>query len=429
LLCINRAHGRFKSWTAGDHQEGKMTAASHESGANSIASQYDVVIVGGAVMGSSIAWHLAEALGGGKGILVVEKDMTYARSASALSAGSIRQQYSSAVNIEISLYGIGFMRDLANRLAVDGDRPEVGLREGGYLYVAGPEGAAVLAENQALQQQLGADILYLDPAALKQRFPYLAADDLVCGTWGRSGEGWFDGYGLMQAFRKAGRAAGVTYLQAEVAGLDRDGERVSAVRLADGRRIGCGVLVNAAGAAGNRKVAAMAGITIPVWGKKRSVFRFTARETLANFPLLIDTSGVWVRPEGDGYICGISPEDPHETDQAADFEVDWPQFEEIVWPALAARVPAFEEIRPGAAWAGHYDMNLFDHNAIVGRMGALENGYIAAGFSGHGLQQSPAVGRGLAELITQGRYVALDLGDLSFERLAANRPLLERNVI
>ena len=406
-----------------------MTLASQQTGANSAAAQYDIVIVGGAVMGSSIAWHLAKALGSGRGILVVEKDMTYAKSASALSAGSIRQQYSSAVNIEISLYGIGFMRDIANRLAVDGDKPEVGLREGGYLYVAGAEGAGILAENQALQQRLGADILYLDAAALKQRFPYLASDDLVCGTWGRTGEGWFDGYGLMQGFRKAARAAGVSYLQAEVVTLERDGDRIAGLTLSDGRRIGCGVLVNAAGALGNRKLAAMAGIAIPVWGKKRSVFRFTAREQLAGFPLLIDTSGVWVRPEGDGYICGISPEDPHETDQAADFEVDWPQFEELVWPALAARVPAFEAIRQGGAWAGHYDMNLFDHNAIVGRLGGLENGYVAAGFSGHGLQQSPAVGRGLAELITQGRYVTLDLGDLSFERLAANRQLLERNVI
>lgn len=400
-----------------------------DTAATPLHAAYDTVIVGGAVMGSSVAWHLAALTGAPQRILVIEKDMSYAHCASALSAGSIRQQYSSPINIDISLYGVDFIRNLGVHLAVGDERPDVGLREGGYLYLAGEAGAPVLAENQALQQARGADILLLDRQALAARFPWLALDGLSCGTWGRTGEGWFDGYGLMQAFRRKARDAGVSYLQAEVTALERAGERVTHVVLADGRRIACGALVNAAGASGNRRVAAMAGVAIPVWGKKRCVYHFTARDALPAFPLLIDTTGVWARPEGDGFICGYSPDDLVETDDSADFEVDWPLFEEVIWPALAARVPAFETIRPGAAWAGHYDMNLFDHNAIVGRLGTLENMYVAAGFSGHGLQQSPAVGRGLAELIVEGRYRSLDLGPLGFDRLAANRPLLERNVI
>ncbi len=390
---------------------------------------FDIVIVGGAVMGSSIAYHLALALGSGASVLVVEKDLTYARSASALSAGSIRQQFSSPVNIAISLHGIRFLREIGEHLRVEEDVPQIGLREGGYLYLARDAGGVILAENQALQRSMGADIALMDRPALQARFPFLNTDDITCGTFGQTGEGWFDGYGLMQAFRRKARALGVTYRAGEVVRVEHDGVRACAVLLADGTRIGCGALVNAAGAAGNRRIAAMAGVRIPVYGKKRCVFQWTCRQALEKFPLLIDSSGVWARPEGDGYIGGYSPADLDETDASADFEVDWAQFEDRVWPALAHRVPAFEEIRPGRAWAGHYDMCLLDHNAIVGKLGDFENFYGAAGFSGHGLQQSPAVGRGLAELMVSGRYTTLDLSELGFERVRAGRPLLERNVI
>jgi FAD-dependent oxidoreductase domain-containing protein 1 len=153
---------------------------------------------------------------------------------------------------------------------------------------------------------------------------------------------------------------------------------------------------------------------------------------VANAPLLIDTTGVWCRPEGRGgadgqmFICGGAP--PGDDPESDEFEVEWSQFEEHYWPALAERVPAFEAIRPGRAWAGHYDMNELDHNAIIGQAGP-SNFYLANGFSGHGLQQSPAVGRALAELIVHRRYLTLDLADMGFDRIADNRPLLERNVI
>jgi len=388
----------------------------------------DIVIVGGAVMGSSVACHLAEKIGGER-ILVIEKDPTYAKAASALSGSSIRQQYSTAVNVKVSLYGVAFIREIGEYLNIGDERPEIGLKEGGYLYLADETGTAILKENLQLQTALGADIVYFDQAGLKKQFPWLKVEDLAGGSWGRTGEGWFDGYGLMQAFRRKARAAGVSYLTAEVTDVEMQGSRAAAVLLSDGTRVPCGTLVNAAGAAGNRRVAGMTGISIPVWGKKRCIFQFTCRERLGGFPLLIDKSGVWARPEGEGFIGGFSPDDLVPTDESSDFEVNWPEFEDVVWPTLAERIPAFESIRPGAAWAGHYDMNLFDHNAIVGKLGDRENVYIAAGFSGHGLQQSPAVGRGLAELIVEGRFTTLDLSDFAFERIAAGRPLLERNVI
>lgn len=393
---------------------------------------YDVVIVGGAAMGSSLAYHLMADPAFASRVLVVEKDPTYRHSASALSAASIRQQFSTAVNIRASLYGIRFLREIGDRLAADGERPDIALREKGYLYLATEAGAPVLRENQALQEREGADIRLFSRRSLQDRFPWLNTDDLACGTWGHSGEGWFDGWALLQAFRKKARALGAEYRTGEVVGLDRADSRVTAVRLADGETIACGVVANCAGA-GGRALAAMAGVDIPVFAKRRSVFSFSCGERLDGFPLLIDTTGVWCRPEGEGFIGGVSPaasDDPDwRDDDPATQEVDWALFEEVVWPALAARVPAFEKIRPGRAWAGPYDMNLLDHNAIVGPAGEPSNFYLCNGFSGHGLQQSPAVGRGLSELILHGRYKTLDLSDFGYARIAANRPLLERNVI
>jgi FAD-dependent oxidoreductase domain-containing protein 1 len=388
---------------------------------------WDVVVVGGAVMGSSVAYHLAANPDFQGRVLVLEKDPSYQFCASALSAASIRQQYSTAINVAISLYGIAFLREIEERLAVDGDRPEIGLKEGGYLFLATPAGRGILEANHEVQVENGADILFLEPQSLLERFPWLNVEDLAAGTWGRSGEGWFDGYGLMQAFRRKARSLGVTYLAQEAVGFDRDGQRLTAVRLADGSRIGCGAVVNAAGA-GGPAIALAAGVEIPVRIRKRMIFSFDCKDPVPNCPLLIDPTGVYVRPEGAGFICGSSP--PAERDpDSTDFEVEYDFFEEALWPTLAHRVPAFERIRPGRAWAGHYDMNLFDHNAFVGRAGEIENLYLANGFSGHGLQQAPAIGRGLSELIAYRAYRTLDLTPLSFDRLRENRPLVEKNVV
>ena len=403
------------------------------SGVSDTPSSADIVIVGGAVIGSSVAFHLASDPAFKGRIVVIEKDPTYTYSASALSAASIRQQYSSAVNVKISLYGIDYLRNIGDHLAINGEKPEIGLHEGGYLYLETTPGAPVLTENQKLQNGLGADIVLFDPDALKQHFPWLMVDDIAAGAWGRTGEGWFDGWGLMQAFRKKARHLGVTYVDGEVTGVELEGGTITAVTLKDGSRIACGMLLNTAGASGGRELAAMAGVDIPVHGKKRCVFSFMCKGDVPNAPLVIDTSGTWFRPEGhrtaEGqmFICGGSPgeQDP----DSKEFEVDWSLFEDIYWPALATRVPAFEQIKQGRAWAGHYDMCEFDHNAIVGLAVGYENFYLANGFSGHGLQQSPAIGRGLAELMIYSRYQTLDLSELGHERVVENRPMLETNVI
>lgn len=394
-----------------------------------MSDQADILIAGGAVMGSSIAYHLAAHPQFSGRIVVVEPDFTYNRSASALSAGSIRQQFSDETNIAISLYGIAFLRNIADILAVGADRPAIGLHEGGYLYLAGAEKRGLFTQMNALQTRLGAHIALQDRAALAARFPWLNAEDVEIGSLGLSGEGWFDGYGLMQAFRAKARSLGVTYIESRVTALEQAGGRITHAVLADGTRIACGTFINAAGASGARSLCEKAGFPVPVYAKKRCIFPFTCKTPTPLHPLIIDTSGVWWRPEGQGYIAGFCPDDGDEQDHATDFEVDWPLFEEVIWPALAHRVPAFEAIRPGNAWAGHYDVNLLDHNALIGRLGTLENAYLACGFSGHGLQQSPAIGRGLAELILEGGYQTLDLSPLGFDRLARGEARREANII
>jgi glycine/D-amino acid oxidase-like deaminating enzyme len=199
------------------------------------------------------------------------------------------------------------------------------------------------------------------------------------------------------------------------------------VTLAGGERIACGTVVNAAGPWA-RAVAAMAGVPLPVEARRRCVFVFDARRRLEDCPLVIDTSGIWFRPEGEYFICGTSPpeaEDLHELP----LEVDHRQFDEVLWPALAARVPAFEAIKQVNAWAGYYEYNTFDQNAVLGPHPEIGNFLFANGFSGHGIQQAPAAGRAIAELIAHGRYTSLDLSIFGYERIAAERPVVEKNVI
>lgn len=387
---------------------------------------FDIVIAGGAIVGLSTAYFLRE-LGFSGTIAVVEKDPTYARSATTLSAASIRQQFSTAENIRLSLFGLAFLRSLKERFGADA---EIGFVEGGYLLLASEAGRDVLLQNHAVQRAEGANIALFDgAAALAEKFPWMNTDCLAAGAFGLSGEGWFDAHMLLGHLRKACKAKDVTFLHDRVTGLATGGGAVTAVTLASGETLACGALVNAAGPAAG-EIAAMAGIKLPVEPRKRCVFTFQCRDKLPRLPLMVDTSCVYVRPEGAGYICGVSP--PAERDGPADpndFDVDWGLFEEIVWPALAERVPAFEAIRPGPAWAGHYDYNTLDQNAVIGRHPEISNFLFANGFSGHGLQQAPGAGRAVAELVTAGRFESLDLAVFGYERVMAGSPVFERCVI
>ena len=390
----------------------------------------DVVIIGGGVMGSAIATFLASDPAFDGSVVVLERDPAYRRSSSALSASAIRQQFSTPENIRMSRFGFEFLSDLGGRLAVDGSGeppPDAGLTKRGYLYLAPPAGEATLRQNHEIQRAEGVEVALLTPDELAQRFPWLSVEGVALGSLGLAGEGWFDGYGVMRAFRRKAQSVGVTYLAAEAVGLRWAGSRIEAVEVADGSTIPLGAVVNAAGPWA-ASVAALAGIELPVEARRRSVFTFEAAYPPEAAPLVIDTSGAWFRPEGGAFIGSIPPA---EADDWPDLplEVDQRIWDDALWPALASRVPAFDAVRRTGAWAGYYEYNTFDHNAILGAHPEVANFYFANGFSGHGIQQSPAVGRAIAELLVHGRYVSLDLTVFGYERIAAGRPVLERNVI
>lgn len=392
-------------------------------------ARYDVVIVGGGIMGSSIAYWLSASPEFSGSVAVIEKDPSYAYSTTARSNSSIRMQFSTVLNIEISKFGIGFIKDIADYLSVDGEAPQISFVESGYLFLATDEpGRRVLLQNHEIQKRHGiTDVVALDASALAARFPWLNAEGVTCGTLGLRNEGWFDAYSLLQAFKRKARNLGVTYIADEVVAMKRGASHIAAVVGKKTGSIDAGVVVNAAGAWA-RRIAAMAGVDLPVVPRRRFVFVFDCPTRIEGMPLLIDPDGFYTRPERDCYLCGMKPP-PEEDPDSHSFEVDYQWFDDELWPRLARWVPAFEAVKVRRAWAGHYEYNTFDRNALLGRHPAVDNLYFCNGFSGHGMQQSPAVGRGISELIIHDGYQTLDLSEFSVARLSENRPIIEQYVV
>jgi glycine/D-amino acid oxidase-like deaminating enzyme len=383
-----------------------------------------VVIVGGGVIGAAVACFLARDHGIQS--VVLERDPNYARASSALSASSIRQQFSEPVNIALSQWSMEFLRNVGEELKINGEQPQISLVESGYLYLATPAGADVLRSNHGIQRAAGADVELLSQAQLREHFPWLAVDDLACGSLGRSGEGWFDGPALMQAFRRKAVACGARFIAAEATAFDTRDLAVRAVRCTDGQAFAADEVVLAAGA-WTAPLAAKLGVVLPVAAKKRDVFVLDSPAALQDCPLVIDPQGIWFRPEGSGFIAGSPPRIADADDLP--LEVDHGLFEAGLWPALARRVPAFEALRVRSAWSGYYEMNTFDYNGLVGALPGWRNVHTACGFSGHGMQQAPAIGSALAAQLAGACSTAPALGPLSLQRLVDNRPLVERNII
>lgn len=393
---------------------------------------YDIIIVGGAIMGSSAAWFLSKNEDFDGSVLVVERDPSYKNSSTMHTNSCMRQQFSTELNVRISQFAADFVKNLRSYMGGDERVPELSIRSFGYMYLADTQDFAnVLRQSQSVQHRAGAATQLMDAAAIKEAYPFYNVDDIILGSINRVDEGYWDGTAVFDWWRRQSRERGVEYVTDEVVAMSKNANstQIQSVTLKSGEIISCGKVVNASGPRA-AATANMAGIDIPVEPRKRYSWVFAAQDALdQDLPLTIDPTGVHVRENGGGtYQCGAhwGPDPAAEYD---DFTMDHDIWDDHVWPILANRIPAFEAIKVQTEWTGHYAYNTFDHNAVMGPHDVISNFYFLNGFSGHGLQQSPAMGRGISEILIYGEYRSLDMSPFSYSRIANNTPITEKAII
>lgn len=451
----------------------------------------DVTIIGGGPVGSSIALHLALANGKtpSKKIVVVERDNSYKSCSAMLSAGGIRQQFSVKENILMSMYGVQFLKNIGKICKVDhcDEVPDVQFHEHGYLYLGHDEKSRkILEANHAMQKECGADwMALLNAQELEKKFPWLNCDGISVGSYGTKNEGYFDPWSLVSAMKAKAISLGVEYIEGDVTGAtvvnassssssspsNSDSALISSIDVkqknAGTKKIKSGTFVNATGAWAGQLVDKFASQysnpskihPLPVKPRKRCIFTvhcsvpcsFPPSSTSSSSssgssspshtkpapspqtPLVIDPSGCYFRPEGGGgrFIVGVSPPEDNDPDcNDNDLQhIDYSLFTDVIWPHLGVRVPAFEAIKQTGAWAGFYEYNTVDQNAIIGYHCDIKNLILCNGFSGHGLQQSPAAGRAVAELIMHNAFQTIDLRRFNFERIVEKKPILETGIV
>ncbi|CAH1962340.1 unnamed protein product [Acanthoscelides obtectus] len=416
----------------------------------------DVVIIGGGAMGSSIAYWLKEKTGvDGIRVVVVEEDNTYKTCSTALSVGGLRQQFSLQENIQMSLFGAEFLRTLKKRFGPDAD---VNFHPNGYLLLSSEAGAQQLIDNSKLQTELGAVNMVLTKNQIKERFPWMDVDDVAVGCLGLEKEGWFDPWSLLTVLKNGAHKKGAQYINAKavdfvfqnrediiVEGVEQGNyeainELVVEMPNGERRTIQFAYCIIAAGCK-SKEIAekarigtgsGMLSLSLPVEKRKRYVYTFSCRENAPtlNTPMVVDYTHMYFRREGlgDTFIAGMSPE-PEDEPPTDDLEVDYSYFDEKIWPVLVKRVPAFECIKVNGGWSGFYEYNTYDMNGIIGPHPYYTNLYLATGFSGHGIQQAPAVGRAISELILDGNFQTIDLTRLGFDRFIVEKPMFELRIV
>jgi len=382
----------------------------------------DVVIIGGGIVGSSIAWHLTHA--GCRNVLVIERESSQGKGSTGKSMGGVRAQFSTPVNIQMSLYSIPFYANFEDVVGHPADyRPQ------GYLFLATKEShLAYLRDNFERQKKLGLKTARLISAEeIRAMLPQLRADDVLGGSF-CSTDGFVDPYSVMNGFMASAAVHGATlWKKSEVTGISRAMSGAFSVATTRGP-VSTRTVVNAAGAWA-AQIAAFLGVDLPVEPLRRML---VPSEPFDDFPhsspMVIDMSnGFHFRPEGRGFLLAWN--DPEETPgYKTDFE---PSFVEKILVHAANRVAAFENlpINPKRAWAGLYEMTP-DHHCILGPVAAVPGFFLANGFSGHGVMHSPATGKILADLILQGKTdVVEDVSVLALERFARGELLHETAVL
>jgi FAD-dependent oxidoreductase domain-containing protein 1 len=385
---------------------------------------YDVVIIGGGVMGCSTAYHLIRGDSRLR-VAVVEMDPTYARASSTLSFSNVRINFSLKENIQISQYTFQILDSFEEEMAVNGNRPNIFWRPEGNLFLFDKKNAATARKALKLQKDLDCAVEWLSPDEIKEKYPLYNLSDVVGGTLGKN-DGYLDGYAMLMGYRSKAKLLGVEFIHSEVGAIKALSRCIQGVEFISGERLRAGFVVNCAGAWAT-KVAQSIGINLPVAPTKRQVFVFDPAVKLTDIlPLTVWPSGICFRSETGGLVLvgkGL-PEDP----VGFDFRWNEKRFTETLWPELAEVVPAFDTLKLMRGWAGLYAINTLDSNAILGEWPEMKGLFLANGFSGHGLQQSPAVGRYLAELIL-GLPVSLDLSIFGPQRILENHPIQELGIV
>ena len=394
-----------------------------------VLDTFDVIIVGGAMIGSSVAWFLSQNKDFDGTILVVERDPSYSLSSTAHTNSCMRQQFSNELNIRISQYAADFVRNFRDQMGGDPSVPDLHVHHFGYMYLADDAMlASRLRASHSVQTACGAATKLMSPGEIANAYPFYKLDDIILGSHNLVDEGYFDGATMFDWWRRKAQQSGVCYIANEVVDMCRNAGRITSVKLASGAVIKAGTVINAAGPRA-AVVARLAGLDIPVEPRPRYTFVFDAADPPErSVPLTIDPSAVHFRTDGQYFMAGCPPRHDGPVD-FNDFTMDHTLWEDKAWPAIANRVPAFERVRLLNSWVGHYSYNRLDQNAVVGPHPELPNFIFVNGFSGHGLQQSPAMGRGVSELVAYGEFRNLDMTPLGMERIIANSPLTEYAVI
>ena len=382
----------------------------------------EVASVGGGIVGTCTALFLARA--GVENVTVIERDLSFERSSTTRSAAAIRQQFHLAVNVAMSHFGYDFFTNLSSFLA-EVSETDIAFENRSYLVLATADALDRLRTAHENQVRQGAQTELLDLAELSRRFPWLKSDDLGGATFGTAGEGWFDPRRALDVLRAGAEALGVAYVEDDVVGIDVSAGRVQGVRLASGGALRSPVVVDAAGASA-AEIARMVSLSIPVEGRKRTVHLFRPKRPVDGVPNVVDPTvagrGMYLRPYEDAFMVVTAPT-PERDPDSRDLKPDTYLFDEILRDALARRVHGFEDVEVVGGWAGHYELNTYDQNALIGGHAAVDGFYLACGFSGHGVMHAPAAGRGIAELVTEGRYTTIDLSPFSVERIAKGERL------
>nr|XP_039268908.1 LOW QUALITY PROTEIN: FAD-dependent oxidoreductase domain-containing protein 1-like [Styela clava] len=443
-------------------------------------NEVEYLIVGGGVMGLSMAFNLWREtenftlLKASKYMApitaVVERDPTMTKASTGLSLGGVRQQFSHPANVRLSMKSAEYLRDIKYHLGLAGhDVPDIQFQPQGYLFLATKDGADKLMKNYETQIAQGAKVMVMTQNKLKELFPWINVEGIELATYGLENEGWFDPWSLLTALKSKLTSFGTEYIHGEVVGFKKEILRNSAVFLPHGSPadltdnidgvyikvphvdkpvfVKARIVINCAGA-WSKKIAELAGIgaknplcdheimdtPLPVEPRKRWVYNFHCPDgPVFDCPMLIDPSGAYFRREGFGgnYLCGMSPPDDDSIDHS-NLDVNYEFFHEEVWPRLAHRVPVFEKLKLKSAWAGYYEYNTFDQNAVIGPHPYYKGLHFLTGFSGHGIQQAMGASACLAELITTGPgdlCNQIDISTFSFDRFVINRPIKEINIV